>query len=197
MFAQNKILMQPALSYSSLKPQIGFDSAWRTCYDTLFPADGVVFDWDSTNRRWAVRRKQLVICDATAHQSISTDTAEHVVATYALPGGLIGDGEEWVIEVFADKTSASGNDQVRAVLGGAGITPSMLVTSSGGSIARNSFVRRGATIRRYSTAWSGNNIAGSDAAVDLSGNVTLDVRITSATLGDISFVNRVQLYRNA
>lgn len=139
--------------------------------------------------RWEVCPGESIVRDAgvgsAGYDLTATGTAYVALASYAIPAGLIGDGEEWEVDeyVISLDVHASGTDTPHAYLGAASIRGSIpvLTAINQASRMRGAFVRLGGSLMLRSASSSADLYSGSsitDTFIDMNSAQTLTAGFT-------------------
>lgn len=142
--------------------------------------------------RWEVCPGESIIRDAgseSAGYSLTAASVAYVpLASYVIPAGLIGDGEEWEADCFALFTTFVSGNNTPSVRLAANVITSQSVAASANRTVRNrgAFPRLGTTlqIRNNNTAdiYSGGT---TDVSVDLGLDQTIDAGISMGAVGNV------------
>ena len=140
--------------------------------------------------RWEVCPGESIVRDAGAgsagYDLTATGTEYVPLASYTIPAGLIGDGEEWEADFLGSAgTHGGATSGARARIDGAVLFSQLGVAGSGrGCRNRGAFVRLGniATVAPATFDIYGN-AAGIDSTVNFEANVTIDAGWVPVAVG--------------
>ena len=142
--------------------------------------------------RWEVCPGEAIVRDAgvgsAGYNLTATGTAYVPLASYTIPAGLIGDGEEWEVDFLGNAgTHGGATSTARARIDGTTLFSQLGVAGSGrGCRNRGAFVRLGniATVAPATFDIYGN-ATGIDRTVNFEANVTIDAGWVPAAAGSI------------
>ena len=142
--------------------------------------------------RWEVCPGESIIRDAgpasAGYDLTATGTAYVPLASYTIPAGLIGDGEEWEADCFALFTTFVSGNNTPSVRLAANVITSQNVASSANRTVRNrgAFPRLGTTLQiRNNSATDIYSGGTTDIAVNLDAEQTIDAGISMGAVGNV------------
>lgn len=142
--------------------------------------------------RWEVCPGESIVRDAgvgsAGYNLTATETAYVPLASYTIPAGLIGDGEEWEADCFALFTTFVSGTNTPSVRLAANVLTSQNASSSANRTVRNrgAFPRLGTTLQiRNNTATDIYSGGTTDVSVDLGLNQTIDAGISMGAVGNV------------
>lgn len=152
------------------------------------------FEMSYEGSRWTVRPGESIIHDAgvasAGYDLIATGTSYVALASYTIPAGLIGDGEEWEGDQYARNNgvwSVAADSPLIRIGGVSFASNGNLGAANRVCRNRGAFARLGAALSvRISTADTYTNQTPTDASVDLSVAQTIDVGVTPGAVGNTS-----------
>lgn len=151
--------------------------------------------------RWEVCPGESIVRDAgvdsAGYDLTATGTAYVPLASYTIPAGLIGNGEEWEYDYHckAGAVHNSGNDIPDIKIATSSIKGSTPILSSVNSVCRGrgAFVRIGSVLTCRSSAVTGelySSNVNSDVSLDLSVTRTIEIGIAPGAVGNIATVRQ-------
>ena len=142
--------------------------------------------------RWEVCPGESIVRDAgvasAGYDLTATGTAYVPLASYTIPAGLIGDGEEWEADCFAIFTTfVSGSSTLAVRLAANVITSQSLASAANRAVrSRGAFPRLGTTLQIRNNAATDIYSGGiTDVSVDLGLNQTIDAGISMGAVGNV------------
>lgn len=148
--------------------------------------------------RLAVSPGESIICDAgpasAGYDLTATGTAYVALASYTIPAGLIGDGEEWEGDLIArnNGTLIAGADYPMLRIAGSGFLTNNTITAAN-RVCRNrgAFVRLGGTIAlRVGSTDIYTNQTSNDTSIDLSFPQSIDAGFNPGSAGNVSRIRQ-------
>lgn len=142
--------------------------------------------------RWEVCPGESIVRDAgpasAGYDLTATGTAYVALASYTIPAGLIGDGEEWEADCFALFTTFVSGANTPSVRLAANVITSQNVSASANRTVRNrgAFPRLGTTLQiRNNSATDIYSGGTTDVSVDLGLDQTIDAGISMGAVGNV------------
>lgn len=142
--------------------------------------------------RLAVSPGESIIRDAgpasAGYDLTATGAAYVTLASYTIPAGLIGDGEEWEADCFALFTTFVSGNNIPSVRLAANVITSQNLAASANRTVRNrgAFPRLGTTLQIRNNAAADIYSGGTtDVSVDLGLDQTIDAGISMGAVGNV------------
>lgn len=184
---ESNLIVGPFANYAALPaPTLGLIAQIpRLCGNGYFALR-------ANGTRWEVCPGESIIRDAgpasAGYDLTATGTAYVALASYTIPAGLIGDGEEWEADCFALFTTFVSGGNTPSVRLAANVITSQNVASSANRTVRNrgAFPRLGTTLQIRNNAATDIYSGGTtDVSVDLGLDQTIDAGISMGAVGNV------------